>query len=233
MVRDREAWHAEVLGVAKSCTQWSDWTAITTDAEGFIHFLELHSSLWMDSPGPPVIRGKPLRGNTKSNGKRSSVETMFRGKRDLKTKCKNQTPYFRKGKWCQDQNKQCLRMSSIQQRRQSWLQKTSPRKHTNKETKHKKIRRLIHDAQLLTTTTKNSRKRTKRTEGRKWWNRGHRNIFQNWRDLQIKVSTKWEQNEWEWTNLNYWHCGNQPNQPNHPPRWDSKTQLNDTDTKLS
>ena len=38
MVRDREAWHAVVHGVAKNQTELSDWTTTTTEPETSEHF---------------------------------------------------------------------------------------------------------------------------------------------------------------------------------------------------
>ena len=41
MVKDREAWHAAILGDAKSWTRLSDWKTITTTTKTIFH-LEWH-----------------------------------------------------------------------------------------------------------------------------------------------------------------------------------------------
>ena len=42
MVKDREAWHAAVHGVAKCRTQLSDWTSTTYDIDYYFYNLLLH-----------------------------------------------------------------------------------------------------------------------------------------------------------------------------------------------
>ena len=46
LVMDREAWHAAIHGVAKTCTRLSDWTALTDLSCGNVFFFFLKFIFW-------------------------------------------------------------------------------------------------------------------------------------------------------------------------------------------